>query len=194
MINWSRRIIGTSPGTEMAKPIPGRSGHKKRPEIRPLRALQATCSMQAVRLELSGLGCFSSSLHHYVERSGIAESQLCQGFSIHLDAGLVGQIHKSGVGQTALSYCSVDSLNPERAHVSFFATTVIEGVEASLHDGNTGESVKTVATSAVAFRLFHQTFSAVLMKCAVFSSHDSLPVQFPFGSKLRISLRSASAT
>lgn len=139
-------------------------------------------------------GSFSGCFYNHVECSRIAECQLGQSLSVHLNSGFVCQINEPGVGKSSFSHSSVDSLNPQSTHISLFSAPVIEGMESCLHHSNACKSIETVATSAVALRLSHQSLSAILMKCAVFSSHYFLPVQFPLGSKFRISFRSASAT
>lgn len=107
--------------------------------------------------------CFSSRFDYNVKGSGITECQFGQSLAIHLNAGFVGQVHKSGVGKTSFPNRCIDPLDPQSSHISLLPSTVVEGVETGLHDGDAGKSIQAMTPSSIALRFFHQPLSAILM-------------------------------
>lgn len=83
-------------------------------------------------IRLRGNECLFHLLYHRLERLGVIHREIGKHFTIQVDASLLQFADELGVGQAMLPCAGVDSLNPDRAELSFLLLTVAIGVNQTL--------------------------------------------------------------
>src|SRR5690606_4716148 len=112
-----------------------------------------SCSRRSDRGRIAASERLSQGFLRFLNNGGkcclFVHSEVCQDFTVDLDAGLAHAGDQTAVGQAQLTGTRVDTGNPERAELTLALTTVTVRILAGFDDGLLGNAINAAAGSVV---------------------------------------------